>query len=364
MKIDTTTWGKFSIGSLFTILNGKGITQEEVEDHPGTLPAVQSGGKDRGILGYIDIDYVKSRDYTTAFEPCLTVARSGTAGCVHFFDSGCVVGDSAKILLLKQKQSREVYLFLQTILNSLRYKYSYGRKVTSAKYAQEIICLPETSDGEPNWQWVEEYIKSLHAEPITTANTVAHATDFHTEDWKPFYLHKLFNAHMGNGIDANKTDSINPRYNYVSRNSTDNGVVGTVDEIDGECLMPAGSLTLSLGGEYLGAAFVQDEPYYTAQNVAVLEPKFDMSLYSKLFISTLIRKESRTLFQAFGRELNTHYKTDFTIRLPVLKDSAGAPVIDKNKEFSDEGYIPDWQGMNNYMESLPYGDRIAERADC
>ena len=33
-------------------------------------------------------------------------------------------------------------------------------------------------------------------------------------------------------------------------------------------------------------------------------------------------------------------------------------VIDEAHEFSDEGYIPDWEWMENYMKSLPYSDRI------
>ncbi|MCO6559251.1 MAG: restriction endonuclease subunit S, partial [Bifidobacterium sp.] len=92
---------------------------------------------------------------------CLTVARSGTAGCIHYFDKGCVVGDSAKILRLKKPQSKYVYLFLATILSALRYKYSYGRKVTEEKYAQEIIRLPQTSNHIPDWEWMENYMKSL-----------------------------------------------------------------------------------------------------------------------------------------------------------------------------------------------------------
>ena len=36
----------------------------------------------------------------------------------------------------------------------------------------------------------------------------------------------------------------------------------------------------------------------------------------------------------------------------------GSYVIDKNKIYSNEGYIPDWQFMEGYINSLPYSDRI------
>lgn len=43
--------------------------------------------------------------------------------------------------------------------------------------------------------------------------------------------------------------------------------------------------------------------------------------------------------------------------LPVKKKN-GKPIIDEQHTFSDEGYIPDWQWMENYIKELPYSDRI------
>ena len=165
------------------------------------------------------------------------------------------------------------------------------------------------------------------------------------------------NAEMGNGIDAVVTTNESPIYNYVSRDSKGNGVVGFVDRIEGETPFPAGAMTLSLGGSFLGSCFIQRKPFYTAQNVAVLQEKVPISDHVKLFIATLIRNECKIKYQAFGRELNAHYKKDFTIKLPVKSDENGI-IIDASREFSDEGYIPDWEWMDNYMKSLPYSDRI------
>ena len=78
-----------------------------------------------------------------------------------------------------------------------------------------------------------------------------------------------------------------------------------------------------------------------------------MSDHVKLFIATLIRNECKIKYQAFGRELNAHFRKDFTIKLPVKKN-----LIDASHEYSDEGYIPDWEWIDAYMKSLPYSDRI------
>lgn len=68
----------FKVGDLFYILNGKGITAEEIRSFKGSFPAVQSEAENNGILGYIDLSYCK-KNYTYELEPCLTVARSGTS---------------------------------------------------------------------------------------------------------------------------------------------------------------------------------------------------------------------------------------------------------------------------------------------
>lgn len=63
-------------------------------------------------------------------------------------------------------------------------------------------------------------------------------------------------------------------------------------------------------------------------------------------------------YVAFGRELNIHIRNDFTLFLPIKHNQDGTLLIDKNKIYSDEGYIPDWQFMESCINSLPYSDRL------
>ena len=178
-KIEIEKWKEFSVSSLLTIIDGSGITKEEIEDNEGELNAVQSGEGNNGVLGKIDKDYCISQNYAVSEKPCLTVARSGSAGFVSYQPEGCVVGDSAKILLLPDDIADEkVYLFIQTILTSIRFKYAYGRKVTREKYLNEVIKLPIVyqTNGKPyidkthrfsskgfvpDWEYMKNYISSL-----------------------------------------------------------------------------------------------------------------------------------------------------------------------------------------------------------
>ena len=159
-------WKDFAVKDVFNLFNGKGITTEEIEENPGDLNAVQSGEDNNGVIGKIDKSYCFEMEYTLTNEPCLTVARTGSAGFVSFQQDGCVVGDSAKILLLKNNEKRNpyVYLFLKTILMANKYKYTYGRKVTEHKYLNEKIKLPAkivNNEHAPDWDYMEQYVKNL-----------------------------------------------------------------------------------------------------------------------------------------------------------------------------------------------------------
>lgn len=155
-------WANFFVGDIFYMYNGKGITQAEIEENPGSMNAIQSGEDNNGVLGKIDRQYCIDQGYTYTDEMCLTVARSGSAGYVSFQAEGCVVGDSAKILILKDEGARTtpIYLFLRTILMANKYKYTYGRKVTEEKYLAEEINLP-VKNNKPDWEFMTLYMQNL-----------------------------------------------------------------------------------------------------------------------------------------------------------------------------------------------------------
>ena len=58
--------------------------------------------------------------------------------------------------------SENVGLFLSTIINRLFLgKYGYATMCTRTRIEKEAILLPAKSDTEPDWEYMENYIKSL-----------------------------------------------------------------------------------------------------------------------------------------------------------------------------------------------------------
>ena len=381
MTLDVSLWKEFLVSSIFEIRNGRGITAEEVAENPGTLNAVQSGEENNGVMGSISSEYCEKMNYVYSQNMVLTVARTGTAGFVSFQPDGCVVGDSAKLLVLKYKEPTiGVLLFLQVVLQQLRFKYSYGRKVTESKYLSELMDLPIQRDANgdpivdnarqfhpegyiPDWQFMEAFIRSLNHKPLTTANSTGSALPLDVFTWKFFFLKDLCEIDMGSKMDFSAMSVDRPSINFVGRSAVDNGVMGKVDEQSDVLPYPAGALTVALGGS-LGSTYLQIEPFYTSQNVVVLQFDKDLvSLQARLFLANMIQFESRFKYFPFGRELNKYIRTTYGFDLPIQRDANGDPIVDNARQFHPEGYIPDWQFMEDYMCSLPYGDRIPDIGD-
>lgn len=253
----------FNVGDIFFITNGKGITRQEIKDHPGELAAIQSAATNNGIMGFIDEDYCRERNYSFTLEPCLTVARTGSSGYVTFQEHGCCVGDSAKLLLLKgKKKTKNIYLYLRTILMANKYRYTFARKVTEENYLNDIIELPINEDDEIDYEYMENYIMQINGDVASIPDyflqegyekacwylDTIDQDDFEkeyagkicddeivldTDKWIEFHLYDIFEIHVGNKFDRSKMSMGAPTVNFVGRSSENNGVTAFVDEIEG-----------------------------------------------------------------------------------------------------------------------------------
>jgi hypothetical protein len=163
MPLGTESWEKFKLKSLFIYKLGKGITKTEIDNYPGLIPCVQSGEINNGIIGFMNSELKDDKNHSFVAAPFLSVARSGTSGCVNVQNEDSYLGDSAYALKLKDKNKENIYryLFLAVILNMERYRYTYGRKVSIEKYIETYISLPADKNGEPDWRFMESYIKNL-----------------------------------------------------------------------------------------------------------------------------------------------------------------------------------------------------------
>jgi hypothetical protein len=130
-------------------------------------------------------------------------------------------------------------------------------------------------------------------------------------------LNTLFIIQHGNKFDLNKMKKVaasNSAIAFIGRSGEDNGIVAYVSKYDNKEPFQAGNITVALGGSAL-SSFVQPKPFYTAQNIDVLEPIENMTLDLKLYYCLCIGMNSYR-YSTFGREAN---RTLRTLAIPAIE---------------------------------------------
>lgn len=130
-------------------------------------------------------------------------------------------------------------------------------------------------------------------------------------------LDSIFDITYGSQLDLNKCRKCEkPQgYNFVNRSSVNSGVSARILAPKGKSPFPAGALTSAMGGSVL-STFVQQEDFFTGQNVKVLIPKNELTLAQKLYYCACI-EQNRFRFSTFGREANATFDS---LLVPEVND--------------------------------------------
>lgn len=331
MKLDVSGWKQFKIEDLFTIVRGKTLTAEDKEIYSGNIPCINGGSENNGYLCGLNELIGQEGKAVKIVAPALSLSRVGNSGLTLLQTKDFYIADNAFALAFKESHSILCYLFVSTILNMEQFKYSYGRTIALNKYWKTIIKLPSTEAGNPDWNFMESYMKSLHHKPLTTNNKPENTLKLEPEKWKSFKVGDLFECDTTTAILPD--DMVEGDIPYVTRSAEYNGCSGKLGNI--ERVVPGNCITIGAEGAtafYQPKAFIPGVKVYTFRHSA-------LNKFSALFLVTLLNRE---LYKySYGRARILSKVMDENIMLPVTKDDD-----------------PDWQFMEDYIKSLPYGDRI------
>lgn len=152
-------WKLFNLGKLFNFEKGERLTKlDRIE---GDTPLITAGENNNGIAEYISLEEFK--DKKNIFENKITIDMFFN---VFYHDYKYFSDDNIHTLLPRGFElNKYSSLFLVTVLSKLKYKYAYGRQVRLMRLPFEKIRLPSDKNGNPDWKFMEDYIKSLSFTP-------------------------------------------------------------------------------------------------------------------------------------------------------------------------------------------------------
>lgn len=144
-------WKEFSFDELFIIGKAKGPKAKEAEENIGDIPYITATSENNGIKCLTSIPARHKGN-------CLTIGHLGDP----FYQEKDFSGNNVTYLYSKTNHMNQyIGLFLVSLMQFLPKKYNYGNVVGIAKMKNEKISLPVDSNGNPDWQLMEDYIKSL-----------------------------------------------------------------------------------------------------------------------------------------------------------------------------------------------------------
>ena len=270
----------------------------------------------------------------------ITVAGGGSVLATFLQTQPFYSGRDLYLLYPKEDISRKAKLFLVTVIKANKYRYNYGRQA-NVTLPHLRLRLPATPDGKPDWQWMESYVDSLHSKPLKTSNGVkAIPSAFDIREWNEFRVGELFDsiykvASYDDG-ELERVDVWNEKtIPYVTRTDLDNSVKSLV--------LSAGLVNIETGnaiviGDTTSTISYQPGPFVAGEHIIAARADW-MNKYTGLFITCLLRQERYRY--SYGRAYKLDSIRNTELRLPATPDGE-----------------PDWQWMENYIKSLPYGDRL------
>ena len=284
-QIDTKQWKEFVIKDLFTVKRPSARSQANYED--GDVPFVASGNFNNGVLKYLQPKENEILDSGN----CITVSPIDGSSFYQEDDFLGRGGAGSSIILL-YNPNLNLYngYFIATVIRTVCRKYAYSDMANKDTIGAEKIKLPVDKAGNPDFSYMESYMKNLELAVSSSLTDLQSAKKFGVLDeidisrWKLFQISDLFNVQKGKRLT--KADMKDGKIRFIGASAINNGITAYIS--NDVHLHPQNTITLSYNGS-IGEAFYQDEMFWASDDVNVLYPKFEMNREIAFFIIPLLK---------------------------------------------------------------------------
>lgn len=219
-------------------------------------------------------------------------------------------------------------------------------------YFSYLVSVGKLFDEKfvPSSKYITDYFNFLLSHKGNISNQID------VSNWKEFVYSEIFDVQKG-FYNKKPEHSLVGKIPFLGATERCNGVTEyySIDDIEfasktgdennvsiEEKLFSGNALCVTNNGS-VGCAFFQPTTLTCSHDVNplyILDGCFNM--YNALFVATVIEMDKYRW--AYGRKWRPERMIKSTIRLPA--------------KLKDDKYVPDWDYMENYIKSLPYGDRI------
>lgn len=144
--------GSFKLSDIFEIKKGQRLTKFNMT--AGDTPFIGAIDSNNGYRQYVSV---------TPNHPgnTITVNYNGNGVADAFYQPAPYwASDDVNVLYPKFELTPFIAMFLCTLIRREKFRFNYGRKWHLGRMNEAIIKLPEAADGQPDWEFMEAYVKA------------------------------------------------------------------------------------------------------------------------------------------------------------------------------------------------------------
>ena len=341
LTLDSVKWKIFKIKHIFETFRGTNGLQvhtgsyiKKNEFKESIIPRITVKETSNGIDSYV---FSENKGFRV-FKNFISVSFLGGV-FYHPYEASIDMKVHALIPIDVKLNKYNAQFLINSIKNNIKYS-SYGNQLSSTDLPRIQILLPIDSKGNPNWQFMEDYIKQeMKAQSqkiITYYENKLIKLGFELLDleveWKEFKIKDIFKFRKKISKGLANLEKDKNGINYLGATNKNNGVLEFVK--DNENMRYKGNCIAFIrnGEGSMGYAVYKREDFIATQDISVgYNEKLD--LYVGTFLTT-IADRVRGKYN-FGDKRNQNRLENEILHLPIQNDGS-----------------PHWEYMRQFMKKL------------
>ena len=336
LKLNSVDWKAFKINDLFDkIEKGKcKNTNKETKQSLNGVSFLSATLNNNGVSGFVEPNSLLQKGN------CIMFVNQGDGGAGYsVYKKEDFISTTSNSFGYAKWINKYTGLFVASILCRFKEKYAFGYGRTENRLRKDKVFLPINSEGQPHWEFMENYMKQIEEKQIQKFisyyinkakklqnNIIMKNENLNTIEWKEFKISSIFkNFHGKRLIERERKQGIIP---LLTAGEYNNGIASFISNQKMKIFNDFISIDMFGNAFYHSYHASGDDNIYFFINDK-------LSSHIKLFIVASINMQK--VKYSYGKQFRQANADNTKVMLPI--DSKGEPH---------------WEFMENFMREVEY----------
>jgi hypothetical protein len=162
-SLEPIKWKEFIVSDYFYMTSGRESNMDGLKQ--GKIPLISAKKINNGLKGFVSANEIKQGGVITWNKD-----GDGGAGLAYYQPFDFAADSHIMVLTPKIFMSQNICLFIKTSLSQYYGIFGHGRANSERRAARAKIILPVKTDGQPDWDFMEQFIKERYENMIDEYN--------------------------------------------------------------------------------------------------------------------------------------------------------------------------------------------------